>query len=301
MSAFDLLRYSAGALRGHRLRSGLSLLGVAIGVASVIVLTSLGEGARLYLTQEFSSLGTNLIIALPGKTETTGMAPLMGGVPNDLTLEDGEAILRQVRQVRRVAPLSLGEAPVRHGNKQRTISVLGTTAEFPSVRQIEIRLGRYLPEGTSQGGQRVCVIGPKIQRELFAGVNPLGEFLRLGDVRFQVIGVMEPRGVTLGMDLDDMVHVPVRSGMKLFNKSGVSRLFIEVNTHEETDAAKAGIRDVIRERHHGDDDITLLTQKAMLASFGRLLVALTTGRRSTVNSSKAVSPLSRSPWRGSES
>jgi putative ABC transport system permease protein len=275
MSIFDLLGYSAGALRGHRLRSGLSLLGVAIGVASVIVLTSLGEGARRYLTDEFASLGSNLIIALPGKTETTGMAPIMGGVPNDLTLEDAEALVRDVREVRRVAPISLGEAPARHGRKQRDITVLGTTTDMMHVRQIKMRLGRYLPEGSAQQGQRVCVIGSKIQRELFAGVNPLGEFLRLGDVRFRVIGVLQLRGVTLGMDLDDMVHIPVRSGMKLFNQSGLSRLFIEVNTPADTDSAKDGIRAVIGERHHGEDDITLLTQKALLSSLGRLLVALT--------------------------
>jgi putative ABC transport system permease protein len=170
----------------------------------------------------------------------------------------------------------MGEAPARYDNRQRSITVMGTTADFPQIRQIDVRLGRYLPQGASQAGQRVCVIGPRIQRELFPGTNPLGEFLRLGDVRFRVIGVMEPRGTTLGMNLDDMVHVPVRSGMKLFNQSGLSRLFIEVNTPADTDRAKSGIRDVIRERHHGDDDITLLTQKAMLASFGRLLVALTT-------------------------
>ena len=275
MSAFDLLRFSGGALSGHRLRSALSLLGVSIGVASVIVLTSLGEGARRYLTDQFAGLGTNLLIMLPGKTETTGLAPIAGGVPNDVTLSDADAIARQVREVRRVAPVSFGEAPARHGQKQRDITVFGTTAEFPRIRGTEVRLGRYLPEGTAQQGQRVAVIGSKIQQQLFPGSNPLGEFLRLGDVRFRVIGVMEPRGVNLGMDLDQMVHVPVRAGMKLFNHSGLSRVFIEVNTAGEIEAAKQEITDVMRERHHGEEDITLLTQKAMLASLGRILIVLT--------------------------
>ena len=275
MSAFDLLRFSGSALTGHRLRSALSLLGVSIGVASVIVLTSLGEGARRYLTDQFTGLGTNLLIMLPGKTETTGLAPIAGGVPNDVTLDDADAIARQVREVRRVAPVSFGEAPARRGQKQRDITVLGTTADFPRIRRTAVRLGRYLPEGTAQQGQRVAVIGSKIRQELFPGTNPLGEFLRLGDVRFRVIGVMEPRGVNLGMDLDQMVHVPVRAGMKLFNNSGLSRVFVEVNTPGEIEAAKQGITDVMRERHHGEDDITLLTQKAMLASLGRILIVLT--------------------------
>ena len=275
MSAFDLLRFSGGALSGHRLRSALSLLGVSIGVASVIVLTSLGEGARRYLTDQFAGLGTNLLIMLPGKTETTGLAPIAGGVPNDVTLSDADAIARQVREVRRVAPVSFGEAPARYGQKQRDITVFGTTADFPRIRRTEVRLGRYLPEGTAQQGQRVAVIGSKIQQQLFPGSNPLGEFLRLGDVRFRIIGVMEPRGVNLGMDLDQMVHVPVRAGMKLFNHSGLSRVFIEVNTAGEIEAAKQEITDVMRERHHGEEDITLLTQKAMLASLGRILIVLT--------------------------
>jgi putative ABC transport system permease protein len=276
MSALDILRFSSGALRGHGLRSGLSLLGVAIGVASVIVLTSLGEGARLYLTDEFASLGTNLIIVMPGKTETTGMMPIAGGVPRDLTLGDAEAVARELREVRAVAPLALGEAPARYGERQRRITVVGTTADLPRVRHLEMRLGRYLPEGKAQQGARVCVIGPKIQQELFPGVNPLGEFLRLGEVRFRVIGVMERRGTTLGMDMDEVVHVPVRSGMKLFNRSGLSHLYVQIDTPERIETAKMEVARVIRERHQGEDDITMLTQKAMLSSFGRILLALTT-------------------------
>jgi putative ABC transport system permease protein len=276
MSAIDMLRFSGGALRGHGLRSGLSLLGVAIGVASVIVLTSLGEGARLFLTDQFASLGTNLIIVMPGKTETTGMAPIAGGVPRQLTLDDAEAVARGVSEVRTVAPLALGEAPARYGQRQRDITVVGTTSELPRIRQLEMRLGRYLPEGKAQQGARVCVIGPDIQRELFQGTNPLGEFLRLGEVRFLVIGVMGPRGTTLGMDMDEVVHVPVRSSMKLFNRPGLSHMYVEVNSPEQIEAAEAEVARVIRERHGGEDDITMLTQKAMLSSFARILLALTT-------------------------
>ena len=110
MTVRDLVAFSAGTLRGHRLRTGLSLLGVAIGVASVVLLTSLGEGARLYVTGEFASLGSNLLIVFPGKTETTGMSPFVTGATHDLTLDDAEAIVRRVRQARRVAPVVFGGA-----------------------------------------------------------------------------------------------------------------------------------------------------------------------------------------------
>ncbi len=275
MSPLDLLRFSTGALRGHRLRTVLSLLGVAIGVASVIVLTSLGEGARQYVVGEFSQLGTNLLIVLPGKTETTGMAPIFGGVPNDLTVADAEAIERWIPEVRRVAPISLGEAPASWGPKTRDITVAGTTAEFLRIRGIETQLGRYLPAGAASEGLGVCVLGAKVQQELFPEINPLGEFLSLGDRRFRIIGVMAPRGTSIGMDLDDMVHVPVRSGMKLFNQSSLFRIFVEVRSHEEIETAKQKVIDLIRERHDGVEDITVLTQDAVLSTFGRILVALT--------------------------
>jgi putative ABC transport system permease protein len=146
----DLLRFALGGLRGHRLRSGLSLLGVAIGVASVIVLTSLGEGARTYVTGEFMGLGTNLLIVLPGKTTTTGMIPAIGGTTHDLTLDDAEAIRRRVRSVRYVAPIGVGTAPVRYGGKSRDATVFGTTWEMEPVRRFRVALGRYLPSGDAE-------------------------------------------------------------------------------------------------------------------------------------------------------
>ena len=271
----DLLAFSAGALRGHSLRAGLSLLGVAIGIASVVLLTSLGEGARNYVTGEFTALGSNLLIALPGKTETTGMAPLVSVAPHDLTLADVEAITRRVRQVRRVAPLSFGGAPAAVGSKRRDVSVAGTTAEFQGVRHVHIGVGRYLPAGELERGGRVCVIGAKVQQELFAGENPLGEVLRLGDERFRVIGVMAPRGVSIGMDLDEMVHIPVARSLKLFNRSGLFRILIEVSSHEEIAAAKQGVIEVLRARHEGQADFTILTQDSVISTFARILAVLT--------------------------
>ena len=271
----DILAFSAGALRGHRLRAGLSLLGVAIGIASVVMLTSLGEGARTYITGEFAALGSNLLIAVPGKTETTGMAPLVSVAPHDLTLGDVEAIERRVRQVRRVAPLSFGGAPAAVGAKRRDVSVAGTTAAFQLLRSVHIGIGRYLPASGIEQGASVCVIGAKLQGELFGSENPLGEVLRLGDERFRVIGVMAPRGVSIGMDLDEMVHVPVARGLKLFNRSGLFRIMIEVASHEEIAAAKQAVIEVLRARHEGQEDFTILTQDAVISTFGRIVAVLT--------------------------
>jgi putative ABC transport system permease protein len=275
VNAGDVLRFALGGLRGHRLRAGLSLLGVAIGVASVIVLTSLGQGARDYVTGEFAGLGTNLLIVLPGKTTTTGMIPAIGGTTHDLTLDDAEAIRRRVRQARYVAPIGVGTAPVRFGGKSRDATVFGTTWEMQVVRGFRESLGRYLPSGEAERAQRVCVLGAKIRTELFGAANPVGEFLRIGEERYRVIGVMERRGQGLGFNFDEVVHIPIVLEMRMFNRRSIFRMLIEVTSHEEMEAAKDAVRALLRERHEGEEDVTVLTQDALVATFGKILDALT--------------------------
>lgn len=274
MSFRDAAAFSLGALAGHRLRAGLSLLGVAIGVASVVLLTSLGEGARLYITGEFANLGSNLVIVTPGKTETTGMAPLISQAPHDLTLEDMEAIVRKVRSARRAAPLQIGGAPAAHGNRRRDVTVAGTTEEFQWVRKIRIGAGRYLPPGEVERGAAVCVIGSKLQKELFGGENPLGETIRIGNERYRVIGVLAPRGVSIGMDLDEMVHIPVARAMRMFNRTSLFRILVEVRSHEQIPAAKREILEILNERHR-EEDVTILTQDSVVATFSKILALLT--------------------------
>jgi len=241
MTAIDVLAFAGRALAGHRLRTGLSLLGVAVGVTSVILLTSLGEGARLYVVGEFSALGSNLLIVMPGKTETTGFAPPIGSAPHDLTLDDVRAIERQVPRIRHVAPMVVGTVTAREGDLTREVMVTGVTPVWKEVRRLEVGIGQFLPAGEASGNASVCVIGAVIQRELFQGANPLGQMLRLGDERFRVIGVMAPRGTSLGMDLDQIVIIPLERHMKMFNLTSLFRVFVEVNSKDELPAAQQAV------------------------------------------------------------
>ena len=274
MRALDVVGFAARALTGNRLRSVLSLLGVSIGVSSVILLTSLGDGARIFVVGEFQELGTNLLIVLPGKVETTGAAPIFGGVPNDLTLDDMEAIRKRVPQVRRIAPVSIGEAEARHGERRRDVSVVGTTAEMLAIRHMRMNVGRFLPPGELARGQRVCVVGAKLQRELFGDLNPLGEILHVGGERYRVIGVLAPRGMSMGMDLDEMIEVHVTDGMRMFNQTSVFRLLMEIRSHDEIPEARRQVLDLLEERH-GEDDVTVLTQDSVLSAFTSILNILT--------------------------
>ncbi|MBI2946994.1 MAG: ABC transporter permease [Verrucomicrobia bacterium] len=289
MNLADLLRFAAGALRGHRLRTFLSLFGVAIGVASVILLTSLGEGARLYVTGEFASLGSNLLIIIPGKTETKGLAPLVSTAPHDLTQQDAESLLQRVPGIRRVAPLIVGTARASAAERSREVTVVGTTREMLEIRHLQMASGRFLPGDLPQAA--VCVLGAKIQRELFPNQNPLGQLVRIGDWRFRVIGVIAPRGVSIGMDLDEVVEIPVETGLKLFNRSGLFRILAEVGSHQDVPAAEKAVLQVLRERHGGQEDVTVLTQDSVLASFNMILRALTAALAGIAAISLAVAGL----------
>jgi putative ABC transport system permease protein len=274
MSFRDLLGFAVKALFGHRLRSGLSLLGMGVGVAAVIALTALGEGARGYVHNQFANLGTNILIVVPGKTETTGALPGMGGAPNDLTLDDFEAMVRRLRQVERGAPISMATTTASHGELSRQVAVIGTTREFLEVRNLSMGRGTFLPEGDIRRGASVAVIGERVARELFPGKNPLGEVIRIDAWRMRVIGVLASRGTQLGIDVDDLVVIPVATAMRIFNRTSLFRILLEARAFVELDATAQRVEALLAERH-GEEDITILTQDSVVASLENILNTLT--------------------------
>ena len=275
MKTFDVLRFSFRAAVGYPARTLLTLLAMAIGVGAVILLTALGEGARLYVTREFTSLGTHLLIAIPGRSETTGgPPPLLGETPRDLTLEDALALKRS-SAIRRVAPVAIGSAPVAWQQREREATIMGSTAEMFDIRQLSMAQGRFLPAGNPSRGSAVCVLGYKIKRELFGNSSPLGEWVRIGGRRFRVIGVMAAKGQSLGLDMADIAIIPVASAQMLFNTSSLFRILIQAGGREAVPRAKKAILKIIQDRHEGEDDVTVITQDALLKTFDRIFNALT--------------------------
>lgn len=274
MSTVDLIRFAFQALSGHRLRTLLSLLGMAVGVAAVVILTALGEGARRYVTAQFADLGTNLVIVVPGKNETTGTVPSTAGVPNDLTLGDASAILRHVPDAWRVAPLATGTETVAFGERRRQVAVFGTNRDYFVMRQLSASAGEVLPAGELDRGAPVVVLGRETSRELFGNEQPVGQIVRVGDWRMRVIGVMESKGVQLGVDLDDLAMVPTATAMRMFDRSSLFRLLIEVRPGRDLDRVREQVIALITDRH-GEEDITCLTQDAVLDTFSSIMGALT--------------------------
>ncbi|HJQ84634.1 MAG TPA: ABC transporter permease [Candidatus Binatia bacterium] len=274
MTAADVLAFATRALRGHRVRSALTLLGVAIGVAAVVLLAALGDGARRYVVGQFESLGSTLLAVVPGKTETTGAAMFMSVTTKDLTLADAEAVLHRVPEVARIAPMTMGSETVAHGQRRRQVAIIGATSEFLGVRRLRLARGRFLPPGDLRRGVAVAVLGATVARELFPADDPVGRIVRIGDVRARVVGVLAPQGTQLGLDLDETAIVPVARAMRLFNRRSLYRILLDARTHAELGAAREHVIALLRERH-GEEDVTVVTQDAMLSGFSRILGALT--------------------------
>ena len=272
----DLLAFAWQVVRGYRTRTLLILLAMGIGVAAVVAVSSIGEGARLYVINQFGSLGTHLIVVLPGRSETAGAMPgvLLGKTPRDLTIDDALSLKRSPA-IRRLAPLIVGAGDVRVGARSRETPVLGTTAELLEIRHMKMAQGQFLPEGDPRHSQPVCVIGAKVAAELFGARGALGEWLRIGDRRFRVVGVIAVQGESLGFNTDEIVIVPLAAAQALFNTEALFRILVEAKGRESIALAKADMEEILRERHEGKRDVTVITQDAVLATFDRILRALT--------------------------
>jgi putative ABC transport system permease protein len=273
VKASEIFKFAAKSLTGHSLRTALSLLGVTIGVAAVVILTALGEGARLYVVNQFASLGTNLLIVIPGYTETSGSFGY-GGVPNDLTLDDAQAIARLVPAARRVAPISMANDEVAYHERRRQVAVLGTTPEYREARQLDIARGEFLPAEEVHRGSPVVILGDKTARELFGGVEPVGKIVRVAGWRMRVVGVLAKQGVKMGMDFDDIAIVPVATAMQLFNQNSLFRILVQAHAYSDLELAKDEVRQLLIDRHD-EEDITVITQDAVLSTFNAVLGALT--------------------------
>jgi putative ABC transport system permease protein len=272
----DLIRFARDAATGNPLRSTLLVVAMAIGVASVVVLTALGDGARRYVMNEFSSLGSNLVIVLPGRSQTGGFNPgnAITSTPRDLTVDDAQALLR-APAVKNVAPLIVGTSEISVGGRLREVMIAGTTAQYTAIRKLDMAQGRFLATGDWRRGASEAVIGAKVRSELFGNEPALGQLVRVGDRRFRIVGVLASSGQGLGMNTDEIVFVPVSLAQAMFNSNTLFRILIEATGRETIESAKAQATEIIKLRHEGEEDVTVITQDAVLATFDRLLGALT--------------------------
>jgi len=275
MTLSDTLNYTITTFRSHRLRLSLMLLATAVGVASVVILTSLGEGAKNYVINEFSSMGSNLVIVFPGKSETTGaLPPVVGEAPNDLTIEDALA-LQRIPGVTYIAPINIGSAPINWQRRERETVILGGNHVLDIIQDIQLDEGEFLPDIDPRETRPVVVIGAKIREELFGSQPALGEWIRIEEYRFRVIGIMQEAGTAMGVNRDEVVIIPIASAQQLFNTPSLFRILIHTQSREQIELVRDDVLALITKRHDGEEDVTVITQDAVLSAFDRILNALT--------------------------
>ena len=269
----DLIRLSLGSLVDQRMRSFLTILGIAVGIASVVLLTSIGEGVRRFMLSEFTQFGTNLIGINPGRTSTVGVSGAIINNIRPLSIADEEA-LRQIPGVIDTVSVVQGNAPVEWQQRSRRTNILGTGPAASTVWQIRVARGRFLPADDQQAARALVVLGSKVAFELFRETSPLGQVVRIGGERYRVVGVMESKGQMLGFDLDDAVYIPTARAMGLFNQESLMEidLLYQAGLQSKTVADQARRMLVAR---HGAEDFTITTQEEMLDVLGSVLDIVT--------------------------
>jgi putative ABC transport system permease protein len=270
----DLIRLAYNAVAGHKLRSALSMLGIAIGIASVILLTSIGEGTRRYIVGQFSQFGTNILSVTPGKSETLGIPGVLGGTTRKLTIDDALA-LERLSGVDEVVTGAYGTARVEANGRGRSVFIYGVTPNVPTAWKFAVRQGSFWPAGDPRRGGQVAVLGPKLKRELFGEENALGRFVRIGGSRFRVLGIMESKGQFIGFDIDDAAYIPVASSMRIFNLPELNEIHVVYEHAGLADPVEREVRRVLIARHNGKEDFTITTQEAMLDVFGNIMNMIT--------------------------
>jgi putative ABC transport system permease protein len=273
----DLWGLLLETLRTQRLRTFLTIVGVVIGMASVVLLSSIGEGTRRGIIDQFSQFGTTIMGVTPGKQKTFGVGPgMLGGTTHPLTVEDGLA-LRRVPGVEYVAPHTMGLGEVKAGERTRRVYIYGTVAEEQYCLRWKPRIGSFLPSGDPDQMPPVCVLGAKTARELFPDANPLHAHIRAGEQRFTVIGVMEPKGQFLGFDMDDLIIIPVRAAMKMFNRQDVMEIIVLAASQSVMDRVAESSRKVLMDRHGGEEDFTIESSSDYLKLLNDAIRILTIG------------------------
>ena len=269
----DQIAFTLHSLRAHRTRSLLTGLGIGVGIAAVVLLTSIGEGLQRFVLAEFTQFGTNLIGITPGKTTTHGMSGALVSNVRPLSLDDARA-LERLPGIEAVVPVLQGNASVEADRRARRTMVLGVGPKVPEVWRMGVAVGRFLPPDEPRTARPFVVLGSKVHSELFGARSPLGARVRIGGESYRVTGVMESKGQFLGFDLDDAVYLPVARAMAMFNKESLMEIDLLYRAGMESEAVAERVRTLLV-RRHGEEDFTIVTQDQMLDVLGGILDILT--------------------------
>lgn len=274
MPPLELFLTALDTLRANKIRAFLTTLGVLIGVLSVILLVSLGEGARQYLAETFAGMGSNLLQVVPGRRETKGFGAPPVSTVHKLTREDEIALRHRATTLDGVTAVVNGGATVRFLNRRRDTFVLGVGGRFDEIRQMRVDQGRFFAEEDIDAHRRYAVLGRTVVREIFGEENPLGKVVKIADSEFRIIGLMEHKGTTLGFDMDDLVFMPSTTAMDVFAMDGLSNLLIRARDKVSIEPAIEEVTDILRRRHGDLIDFTVVSQDDMLSTVNGIMATM---------------------------
>ncbi len=273
MHFIDLMLLSFRTITFYKLRSALTSLGLIIGIAAVVILTSLGRGLHSFVIAEFTQFGTNIIGVHPGKKNTFGISGATISTVRPLSIADASS-LSKLAGIIAVVPVLQGNARVETENKQRRTNVIGAGDGVPLVWRIRPAKGNFLPSGEDANPRALAVLGNKLAIELFGQANPLGERVRIGSDRYRVIGIMEKKGQMLGFDMDDTIYIPAAKALEMFNREGLMEIDLLYGNNIQVPVIEKSVKQLLVARH-GTEDFTLITQNQMLESMNSILNILT--------------------------
>ena len=276
MGIKEVVRLAVESLLVQKLRTALTILGMVIGVGAIVLLVSLGQGAKNYVTSEFEGLGTNLIIIQPGKSDKkTHMGPPVGAAQRKMTTADVMAIEKRALNVEAVSGRVLGTVSARFEDALSNITVFGTNEQFPQILSVRVGRGNYFSREEDDYGRRVLVLGQTVATELFGEADPIGLTVKLNESEFRIIGVLLPMGNKLGLDFDELGFIPTEAALKLFNDDKLFGIRAKASSRVGIDDAVAEISEILKERRDGEEDFTVLTQVSMMESMNTILNMLT--------------------------
>ena len=270
MRGLDHFFTAIHSIAQNKVRSLLTTLGVIIGVMSVILLVALGESVQAYVQKEFAVMGSNILIITPGKQETMGIIPITAGSNYKLTYEIAKTIKRKAAGVTGVASNIMGLATVRYGKRARSVLTFGTTPDFDRVRQLYTQIGRFITERDIERNNRVCVIGTTLKRELFGDEPALYKRVLVNGSKHMVVGILEERGMALGIDLGDICIIPLPSAQDMFNRKELFEILCSARSQEEIKRAAKSVRQILMSAFDNNDDFTITDQNGMLGAFTRI-------------------------------
>lgn len=264
------------ALVENKLRSILTMLGMIIGVSAVILLVSVGTGAKRYITAEFESLGTNIIIIQPGKTDKkSSMGPPVSSSKGKISIADVDAIQKGSQLLSAISGVMYGAGTVKNETSTSNIFVMGSNEQLQKIFNINIIQGNYISKEDEDSGRRVAVIGWNVKENLFGKDPALGKLIKVNESEHRVIGVVKPTGDKLGFNVDEMIFIPNRSALRLFNTDKLFGIRAAAKSRASLDDAVKDITAILKERHNGEEDFTIITQVTMMDSMNTILNMLT--------------------------